>query len=1733
MFTNWLPKSWHRAMTLLGIMLLAQSSQAQVLLNENFSTASGTTPPAGWTNVANGVATDVWTFNNPGNRVIGAGTTSFGGTFAMWDSDFSSTSSAIGEDGTLTTPAFDASVPGGYTLEFDHQVRYLAGQLCEVDVWNGTTWTNVASYNTADVGYNTSGNPAIHASINISAATGASGVAKVRFHYVGTDDWWWAIDNVVITRTTCTTPNASVTNASANNLCLGKSTTLSLGTTTTNAGYQWQSSPDNVTYTNISGATGPSLTVTPTVPAYYRSVITCSGSGIVSQNSTPVQVTLAHPAPVATPATRCGTGIVNLAATGSNTLNWYTVPMGGAPVGTGTSFTPSISSSTTYYVGSEIVGTGTATIGTGSVVAPNNYVSPFYSLWSNTHNQYLVLASELQAQGLSAGNITSLAIEITVISSGTQQFSVKLGHTTATDLSAWLSPAFTTVFPAANVTPVVGVNTLPFTTPFNWDGSSNIVIEVCHGNPSSSATMNSSVLADATTYISTRHAHASAATAGSVVCANTTGNLTTYLGKPKMTFAGQTACSGPRTQVVATVTPAPAFAVSANHTVCNGEIKQMSVTSTLANYDNYTWSPATDLYTDAAATVPYVANANASTVYFKSTTAGVATYTANALNTSSQCAAVGTITMTVLPSLANTTVNGTPTFSCLSGASVMTLTPATGYGAGSIQWQSSTDNVLFTDISGAATATYTSPVLTSSRYYRVTVKNGAGTVCFNTVSDTGVVYNPAVTGTTPAERCGDGTLTLSATGVNPTLNWYTAATGGTLAGTGSSFTTPVLNNTTTYYVSNYAGTRAVTTTIGNATTLTSASSYPTAFMNRHEQYWHQMVFTAAELQAAGLAAGNILALKFDITSLGDAANVTDYSIMLGTSATATLTGFTTTGLTTVYGPATYNQTIGTNTITFTTPYPWDGTSNLLVDIRHKGVDNLNNAITYYTATTGNTTVYAFTSNTTPSLYTSSPAATATANRLNTTFVYEGACQSARTAVVATVNPQPTVGASATNVTCFNGNDGTVTATASSGTTPYGYSWNTTPVQTTATATGLTAGTYTVTLLDAKNCSATASATVNNAPANTIPAIMGQPVNRTICQGTGTTFSLTATGLNLTYRWWVKIGANPFVQVNNGGVYSGATTATLTITNAPTSMNGYQYYCVATGTCAPVLQSNTVTLTVNPTAATSVSVSPSATTVCAGTSVTFTATGVNGGTAPVYRWKINGGATVFTGNPFTTSTLANGDIVTCEMTSNAVCPVPAVAVSTGITMTVNAVVTPTITVTANPGTTFCAGVGVTFTATATGGGTAPVYQWRRNNIPEGPNSATYVVNNLNDGDVITCRLTSNYPCLTINNVFSPALTMQVATVTTPTAVISSNDTTICSGASVTFTAVVTNEGTVPTYTWMKNGVAIPGAANANTYTTTSLINSDLITVVLNSNKACVSTNNVVSNGIQMIVDPILVPSVSIGATPGTSVCAGTLVTFNATPVNGGNTPQYQWKLNGVSMSGATAYTYSMTNLNDGDIVSCDMNSNYHCPAIPTVTSNDLTFTIQSTAPPVVSINVSPDNRFIQGQDVTFTSVMVNGGTAPAYQWQKNSVDIPGAISADYKTNVLADGDKITLNLMSNNSCANPNTATSNSITMQDVTGVQVVSERMKDVRLYPNPNKGEFIVECDANGAITANTAHYEVLNNLGQVIRQGDIEVKGGSFKHNISMNEVSDGTYFVRITVGEEQLMKKFAIHR
>jgi hypothetical protein len=111
-----------------------------------------------------------------------------------------------------------------------------------------------------------------------------------------------------------------------------------------------------------------------------------------------------------------------------------------------------------------------------------------------------------------------------------------------------------------------------------------------------------------------------------------------------------------------------------------------------------------------------------------------------------------------------------------------------------------------------------------------------------------------------------------------------------------------------------------------------------------------------------------------------------------------------------------------------------------------------------------------------------------------------------------------------------------------------------------------------------------------------------PSNSTTCAGSSTTFSVIASGANLTYQWQVNTGVG-FANIANGGVYSGATTATLTLTAVPFANNGFTYRCVVND-CAT---SNAGTLTMNALPTITLGTVPS---ICAGATsftIPYTAT----------------------------------------------------------------------------------------------------------------------------------------------------------------------------------------------------------------------------------------------------------------------------------------------------------------------------------------------------------------------------------------------------------------------------------------------------------------------------------------------------------------------------------------------
>jgi len=194
---------------------------------------------------------------------------------------------------------------------------------------------------------------------------------------------------------------------------------------------------------------------------------------------------------------------------------------------------------------------------------------------------------------------------------------------------------------------------------------------------------------------------------------------------------------------------------------------------------------------------------------------------------------------------------------------------------------------------------------------------------------------------------------------------------------------------------------------------------------------------------------------------------------------------------------------------------------------------------------------------------------------------------------------------------------------------------------------------------------------------------------------------------------------------------------------------------------------------------------------------------------------------------------------------------------------------------------------------------------------------------------------------------------------------------------------------------------------------------------------VATNE--SNAATITVNPLLPASVSIAAVPSGAICAGTSVTFTATPTNGGTTPTYQWYNGASPIAGATLSTYTSAALTNGNSITVQMTSNATCATGSPSTSSAIVMTVNPLLPASVSIVAVPSGAICTGTSVTFTSTPTNGGTTPAYQWKLNGT-IVGTNSATYTNAALANGNTVTCVVTSNATCATGSPATSNTVTM---------------------------------------------------------------------------------------------------
>lgn len=314
----------------------------------------------------------------------------------------------------------------------------------------------------------------------------------------------------------------------------------------------------NYAWTPTTGLSSPSTAATvatPTVTTTYQVVATDPGTGCNDTKQLVVQVNRIDAGPDVSVCNSTSTTILA-------TFNGSTAPSSCGPSSIGCA-------STTNYV-----------IGAGATTSSSPGTTPFYQAYTKQQAQYLYTKAELNAAGITgACTITQLAFKIGTKGSTTpyEGFTIKMGCTALAALPAAFQTGLTTVYSNANYTSVTGSwNTFTLTgSGYDWDGTSNIIVNVCFDKGDYDYTSSDPVEYSTTAFNSVVYDYADAL--AEIGCSMASPTTTTN--RPNIRFA---ACSYSSTPTYAwTSTPSPRITGATNVSSITTTVLTAPVTYTI------------------------------------------------------------------------------------------------------------------------------------------------------------------------------------------------------------------------------------------------------------------------------------------------------------------------------------------------------------------------------------------------------------------------------------------------------------------------------------------------------------------------------------------------------------------------------------------------------------------------------------------------------------------------------------------------------------------------------------------------------------------------------------------------------------------------------------------------------------------------------------------------------------------------------------------------------------------------------------------------------------------------------------------------------------------------------------------------------------------------------------------------------------------------------------------------
>ncbi len=310
--------------------------------------------------------------------------------------------------------------------------------------------------------YNTSGNAIPGATNDTLLAANATNGQVYSVTYISSG----CIDSVIITLTQV--QGGTLSHSGIQNTCIGTTNgqaTVTLSTTQS-APYNFSMTGPglNQNYTGVSQTNFPLTNLafgTYTVTAFDGM---CFYADVFKIDTIPIPVYL-----TVAPKSLC-----------SNDSAYVNYTFGGAPPTQCQASSSGCLNPSALYVGPANVTTNSGW----------SYPTPFGNFYTKMRAQYIYTATELMSAGISAGKISSITFNCIQINGATAypNFNISLGCTGQSTFQAFpaqtdLLPGLTPVYSAANYNVVMGANTFNFTSSYEWDGVSNLVVEVCFEFP--------------------------------------------------------------------------------------------------------------------------------------------------------------------------------------------------------------------------------------------------------------------------------------------------------------------------------------------------------------------------------------------------------------------------------------------------------------------------------------------------------------------------------------------------------------------------------------------------------------------------------------------------------------------------------------------------------------------------------------------------------------------------------------------------------------------------------------------------------------------------------------------------------------------------------------------------------------------------------------------------------------------------------------------------------------------------------------------------------------------------------------------------------------------------------------------------------------------------------------------------------------------------------------------------